>query len=235
LSNGDHQISGMREGSAVRLGVVRRNGNSLVRLVSIPMGHHFSTELARSYPPLDLTDVYAFESDLPGKTCLVLIANPKSKADSRDNLSADAIYKFHLGADKLHNNGPTYTVRFRPGVMAVGLLDQPQDSLGLTGNLLGETPLNQVAELPTGLRCWAGTVRDPFFGNQNGLRELREAFAKGDLTWTLSSDIPANHPLLGLYRRPSCWRFRTICCRPPSTTSLQLSGMITGIGTRRIA
>ena len=33
--------------------------------------------LARSHPQLDLTDIYAFESDLPGKTCFVLICQPQ--------------------------------------------------------------------------------------------------------------------------------------------------------------
>jgi hypothetical protein len=162
------------------------------------MGHHFSTELAKSHPQLDLTDVYAFESDLPGKTCLVLILNPKSKVNAADNFSADAIYKFHLGADKLHDGGLIYAVRFRAGIAKVSLLEQSPDGLGLTGNDVGEAPLNQVAELPTGLRFWAGTVHDPFFGNQNGLRELREAFAKGALDLGAFQRHPGESPFVGI-------------------------------------
>jgi hypothetical protein len=158
------------------------------------MGHHFSTELARSHPQLDLTDVYAFESDRPGRTCLVLIVNPKSEPEAGDNFSGDAIYKFHLGADKLNNSGLTYTARFRSGVMAVGRLEFSQNGLGLAGNALGETRLNKVAELAGGLRCWAGAVRDPFFGNQNGLRELREAFAKGELDLDAFKRHPGESP-----------------------------------------
>ena len=71
------------------------------------MGHHYSTDLARSHPQLDLTDVYAFESDLLDKTCLVLIVNPKSQAGNLNNFSSEALYKFHLGADKLHGSGVT--------------------------------------------------------------------------------------------------------------------------------
>ena len=145
------------------------------------MGHHFSTELARSHPPLDLTDVYAFESDLPGRTCLVLIVNPKSKARDPNNFSAEAVYKLHLGENKLHTDGLTYTIRFRSGVATVGLLKQSTDSLGLSGVEIGSASLDEVTTLPTGLRFWAGAVKDPFFGNQNGLRELREAFAAGAL------------------------------------------------------
>lgn len=145
------------------------------------MGHHFSTELARRHPQLDLTDVYAFESDLPGRTCLILILNPKSAAGDPNNFSGEAIYKFHLGADKLHSGGLTYTVQFRAGVAKIGLLEQSQDSPGEAGREVGVAHLNEIAELPEELRFWAGTVKDPFFGNQNGLHELREAFAKGDL------------------------------------------------------
>src|SRR5450631_4500506 len=121
------------------------------------MGHHFSTDLARRHPQLDLTDVYAFESDLPGKTCLVLIANPKSKAGASDNFSTDAIYKFNLGADNLQRDGLTYTVRFSADAAMVGLVQNSADNLGLTGQEVGEAQLNRVTELPTGLRFWAGT------------------------------------------------------------------------------
>jgi hypothetical protein len=145
------------------------------------MGHHFSTDLARSHPQLDVTDVYAFESDLPGKTCMVMIVNPKSTAGDSGNFSAEALYKFHLGADKLNSSGLTYTVRFSSGTATVGLLEQALDSVGIPGRDLGTAQLNQITGLPTGLRFWAGTVRDPFFGNQNGLRELRVAFAAGTL------------------------------------------------------
>jgi len=71
------------------------------------MGHHFSTDLAKAHPQLDLTDVYAFESDLHDRTCLALIVNPKSKAGDPANFSAEAVYKFHLGADKMHSDGST--------------------------------------------------------------------------------------------------------------------------------
>lgn len=87
------------------------------------MGHHLSTELASSHPQLDLTDVYAFESDRPGKTCLVMIVNPKSTPGDPANYSAHALYKFHLGADKLHDRGVTYTVRVRGALASAGLLE----------------------------------------------------------------------------------------------------------------
>ena len=72
-------------------------------------------------------------------------------------------------------------MRFHSGVATVGLLKQSQDSLGLAGEALGTATLGTIKKLSTGLRFWAGTVKDPFFGNQNGLRELREAFAAGVL------------------------------------------------------
>jgi hypothetical protein len=145
------------------------------------MGHHFSTDLARRHPQLDLTDVYAFESDVARKTCMILVLNPKSTAGDPNNFSGDAIYKLHLGADKLHRSGRTYTVRFHDAVAILGLLDQSDNGAGIAGREVGVAHLNQITHLPGEMRFWAGTVKDPFFGNQNGLRELREAFAKGDL------------------------------------------------------
>lgn len=121
------------------------------------MGHHFSTDLARSHPQLDLTDVYAFESDLPDKICFVLILNPKSKPRDPDNFSTDAIYKFHLGADKLNSDGPIYTICFRDGGAAVGLLEHSPEDLGLIGDDVAEAPLNQITELPG--TCVSGLAR----------------------------------------------------------------------------
>lgn len=48
------------------------------------------------------------------------------------------------------------------------------------------------------MRFWAGTVRDPFFGNQNGLRELREAFAQGALDLDAFKRHAGESPFAGL-------------------------------------
>lgn len=162
------------------------------------MGHHFSTDLARMHPQLDLTDVYAFESDRPGKTCFVLILNPKSKPGDPENFSTDAIYKFHLGANKQNSDGLIYTVRVRSGVAMVGSMKQSQEDLGVAGNPIGEAQLDRIAEFPGDVRFWAGTVRDPFFGNQNGLRELREAFAKRSLDLDAFKRHLGESPFAGL-------------------------------------
>ena len=162
------------------------------------MGHHFSTELARSHPPLDLTDVYAFESDLPGRTCLVLIVNPKSKAGDPSNFLPEAAYKLHLGANKLHGEGRTYTFRFSSGVATVGVLEQSEDSLGLSGAEIGSASIGEIATLPTGLRFWAGAVKDPFFGNQNGLRDLRQAIAANRLDLDAFKRHVGESPFVGI-------------------------------------
>jgi hypothetical protein len=111
------------------------------------MGHHCSTDLAKSHPQLDLTDVYAFESDLLDKTCLVLIVNPKSQAGNPNNFSSEALYKFHLGADKLHGSRVTYTVRIQEGSASVGLLGHAGDSLGQAGTEVGWALLNLTVSL----------------------------------------------------------------------------------------
>lgn len=162
------------------------------------MGHHFSTDLAKSHPQLDLTDVYAFESDQPGKTCLVMIVNPKSKPGDVGNFSPDALYKFHLGDDKLHRSGMIYTIRIQDGLACVGLLEQAQDSTGLPGTELGRAPLAQTTLLGDGIRFWAGTVKDPFFGNQNGLREFRESEAAGALNLSVFKQHAGESPFTGL-------------------------------------
>ena len=162
------------------------------------MGHHFSTELARAHPQLDLTDIYAFKSDLPGATCLVLIANPKSKVGASDNLSPEAVYKIGLCADKQCRGGAIYTVRFGADGATVGVIQGTDDSPGFTGDDIGVAQPNEVSELPGGLQFWTGTVRDPFFGNQNGLSELREAFAKGALDLDAFRRHAGQSPFVGI-------------------------------------
>jgi len=60
------------------------------------------------------------------------------------------------------------------------------------------TSLDQPADLPTGLRFWAGTVKDPFFGNQNGLREFREAAARGLLDLATFKRHAGESPFAGI-------------------------------------
>jgi len=162
------------------------------------VGHHFATDLAKTHPELDLTDVYAFESDQPQKTCLVMVVNPKSKPGGLANFSPEALYKFHLGDDKLHRTGMTFTVRVQEGEASVGLLEQAQDSTGLPGTELGRAQLGQIAHLGGGMRIWAGTVKDPFFGNQNGLREFRESAAAGALNLNVFKEHAGESPFAGI-------------------------------------
>jgi Domain of unknown function (DUF4331) len=162
------------------------------------MGHHFSTELARQHPQLDLTDVYAFESDQPGKTCLAMILNPRSKAGAADNFSPEALYKFHLGADPLQSQGLTFTIRFGEGSAHIGLLRESHDSLGLAGTPVGAAQLHEVQPLGDGLRFWAGTVKDPFFGNQNALTILRQSAAAGVLKLDAFKQHAGESPFTGI-------------------------------------
>jgi len=116
------------------------------------MGHHFSTDLARSHSQQDLTDIYAFESDFPNKTCLIMILNPKSKEGDSNNFSTDALYKFHLGVDKQHSSEIIYRIRLHEGLATIGLLEQSQDYLEIAGDVIGQTPLNTIISLPQDLR-----------------------------------------------------------------------------------
>jgi hypothetical protein len=73
-----------------------------------------------------------------------LILNPKSKHGGSDNFSTDAIYKLHVGADRLQIEGLIYTIRFHAGAATVGLGDHSLGKLGLAGDDVGVSPLNQV-------------------------------------------------------------------------------------------
>ena len=88
---------------------------------------------------------------------------------------------------------------FRAGVATVGLLQHtPKEDLGLAGDEIADARLNQITALPDDRRFWAGTVRDPFFGNQDGLRELPQAFAKGTLDLDAFKRNTGQSPFAGL-------------------------------------
>ena len=143
------------------------------------MGHHFDTELSRKIPQLDLTDVYVFPSDVAGKTTMILVANPKSQPGAEDNFSSSALYNFHAAADKDMTAGKTFTFRFNGRELSVGVVEGAVVELGDEGTKIGSANLGEITVFTNGVRVWTGTVRDPFFGNQIGLRGFKSAANEG--------------------------------------------------------
>ena len=199
------------------------------------MGHHFSTDLARTHPQLDLTDIYAFASDLPGKTCLVLIANPKSKAGASDNFSTDAIYKFHLGADRLHRDGLIYSVRFGARAATIGLVQKSEDHLGVTGHDLGAAPRAKSRNCRRACVSGPGPCAILSSAIRMDCANCGKLSRRARWTWKRSNGMPGNRRLPTSLPPQSSWRFLTACYRLGFITSLPSSGATTAIGIAQIA
>jgi hypothetical protein len=126
-----------------------------------------------------LTVVYVFPSDVPDTTTIILVANPKSKPGAADNFSSSALYNFHAGADKQMTAGKTFTFKFNGSDLTVGIVNKAVVELGEGGTEIGKAKTGVITNLANGLRVWAGTVKDPFFGNQMGLRGFKTAASEG--------------------------------------------------------
>lgn len=130
-------------------------------------GHHFETDLAKKYPQMDLTDLFVFESNQPGKTVFLVDANPQSKKDSF-NFTPNGIYKFHIANNKAFTEGQTFSFTFKNNKVQFYWDGNPENELGETGMLVAEGPINRILEFNNGIKIWTGTTQDNFQGNAVG-------------------------------------------------------------------
>ncbi len=142
-------------------------------------GHHFETKLAQEHPQYDMTDVYAFRSHEPGKTILIMNANPTTKAGQAD-FGKDGLYNLHFGFDRQLKSGHTFTFKFDGSQMQMSWHESANPELGAQGEVKSSGAIGETIECSSGVRWWAGAIHEPFAGNGLGLGAFREAVAKGE-------------------------------------------------------
>ena len=139
------------------------------------MGHHFESDLAKTYPQLDLSDLYVFPAERLGYTAFVMCQNPKTQAGAADNLMAEGLYSFHIGFDRDSRDGITLTFRPTAAGLRVGLVKSANPPLGAMGDELGVVAPGATWAGGDGTKVWVGAVKDPFAGNALGLRAFKVA------------------------------------------------------------
>jgi hypothetical protein len=144
------------------------------------MGHHFSSELIKDKPELNLSDLYVFQSARPDHTTFVMCTNPQSKAGSAEGLHQAGLYTFHIAAGRQLLTGCAYTFQRHGGQVRVGLSPHPVPELGDSGSEIGRVPYYTTSTLANGVKVWIGVVKDPFAGNPKGMHLFLEAAAKGE-------------------------------------------------------
>lgn len=142
-------------------------------------GHHSDTKLAQEHPQYDLTDVYAFRAQEPGKTVLIINANPTTKAGQAD-FGKDGLYNFHFGFDPELKSGRTFTFKFDGSKMHMGWLKSANPKLGTQGDVKSSGAIGETVDCPSGIRWWSGAIHEPFAGNGIGLGAFKEAIGKGE-------------------------------------------------------
>ena len=143
------------------------------------MGHHFSSELVKDLPELNLSDLYVFPSDRPEHTAFVMCTNPQSKAGAADSLLGTGLYTFHIAAGRDLTEGFAITFRVEAEGVRVGVVMHPLPALGDSGSEIGRVPLYTDTALGDGLKLWIGVVKDPFAGNPKGMHAFLASAAQG--------------------------------------------------------
>jgi hypothetical protein len=162
--------------------------------------HHFETSIAQAYPAYDLTDLFVFESESPGKTAFIVDINPQTGEDGKAAFGEGGLYNIHISADQEMTSGLTLTFRYSNGNIVVGRIEQPSPALGVEGVQLGMAKVGQESIFANGIRVWAGAAKDPFVGNAVGITNFRAKLLEGeydestfdnaeDLFGTLNSSI----------------------------------------------
>ncbi|HAV1788625.1 TPA: DUF4331 domain-containing protein [Enterobacter hormaechei subsp. xiangfangensis] len=142
--------------------------------------HHFETASALKDPAINQLDNYVFQSSRPDATAFIMDVNPSPKATPGGVFKPGALYNIHVSDDSKFKTGRTFSLIFDDkGNYTVYQIDSPNAPVGTKGKEIGKGSLDKKAELSNGIRLWAGTAKDPFYGNSPGLHILRQQLAEG--------------------------------------------------------
>jgi len=161
------------------------------------MSHHFDTPTAIEDGRLNLCDLYAFP-DTPGRSTLIVTANPDAGRSSPVTFRPDALYELVVASDSGTREDRAFRMTFsEPGPdgtqdMQVRYARGPASQSGTGGTELGAGRTGQVFSLSNGGSAWFGPAQDPFWGDAPALFAFNHALAEGQYQPELFSGTPGN-------------------------------------------
>jgi hypothetical protein len=161
------------------------------------MSHHFDTPTAIEDGRLNLGDLYAFP-DSPGRSALVVTANPDAGRSSPVTFRPDALYEFVVASDGGTREDRAFRMSFgEPDPdgnqeMRVRYAHGPSSQSGTDGTELGAGRTGEVFALSNGGSAWFGLAQDPFWGDAAALFAFNRGLAENQYRPELFSGTPGN-------------------------------------------
>jgi hypothetical protein len=132
--------------------------------------HHFESDLAKTHPQYDLTDMFVFDAKSRNYTTFMMNVNPTTGTTGNAAFGDKGVYSFHIAKDKqVSEGGMTITAHLNAGKMVFGLSDGANPAVGTKGKMFGEASVGKKAKFKNGIRVWSGAARDTFVGNSEGI------------------------------------------------------------------
>jgi hypothetical protein len=178
------------------------------------MSHHFDTPTGREDPRLNLADFYLFAGSTPATTTMVMTVNPAANAGTAP-FRDEAVYAFRCETDGVRREDVSFKVRFGDVVhissstsglthaQKLGVYRADHSPDGLDGDVLASGHTNEVVSGDSGVRVFAGVVKDAFAGFAAGLEAFKAAFAKGDSSLARSPTESTSSMTAASRRSPS--------------------------------
>jgi hypothetical protein len=142
------------------------------------MSHHFDTPTAREDPRLNLCDMYLFAGG-PDSTVMAMTVNPAATATTVAPFRSEAVYAFHFETDGGRGENVSFKVRFTdPGEDGSQRFDVIRAE-GAPRGLDGDVVAGAGGAATSGIRSFAGVVRDAFAGDAAALEKFKAAFGRG--------------------------------------------------------
>jgi len=141
--------------------------------------HHFETAAVRKTSAYNQLDNYVFESSRPGYTVFVMSVNAAPKAGPDGLFASNALYNIHVSNDAQFKSGHTFSLAFAGDDFKLFASDQPNGAVGASGEQVAAGGIGKAVDAANGIRVWAGTAKDPFYGNSPGLGLFRAKLNSG--------------------------------------------------------
>ena len=161
------------------------------------MSHHFDTPTAIEDGRLNLGDLYAFP-DSPGRSTLILTANPDAGRSNPTTFRPDALYEFVIASDGGTREDRAFRMSFgEPDAdgnqdMQVRYARGPASQSGTDGTELGGGRTGETFALSNGGSAWFGLAQDPFWGDAPALFAFTHGLAENQFRPELFTGTPGN-------------------------------------------
>jgi hypothetical protein len=161
------------------------------------MSHHFDTPTAIEDGRLNLGDLYVFP-ETPGRSTLILTANPDAGRSNPTTFRPDALYEFVIASDGGTREDRAFRMSFaEPDAdgnqdMRVRFAQGPSSRSGTDGTEVGTGRTGVTFELSNGGSAWFGLAQDPFWGDAPALFAFTRGLAENRYRPELFAGTPGN-------------------------------------------